>query len=189
MSLYQWPRTASWTRRNTPKCVLHKQRHRICALTSSEINSSCWQGMGLVGPWLDSHGEMAQRKEMAIVKLGQTGFSQVKQVLEALRGLGRSCSPGGLAVDSPIWPCPLQGAHGNVWMGGGMSNSSLPQPPLHRTSCWADGNHPSCPPCQPDLVRFIRLGEKYKAIVISSQWPVTSVLQSWPSTGLEREWG
>lgn len=85
---------------------------------------------------------------MAIVKLGQTGFSQVKQVLEALRGLGRSCSPGGLAVDSPI---------------------RLPQPPLHRTSCWADGNHPSCPPCHPDLVRFIRLGEKYKAIVII--WP------------------
>lgn len=106
---------------------------------------------------------------MAIVKLGQTGFSQVKQVLEALRGVGRSCSPGGLAVDSPIWPCPLQGAHGNAWMGGGMNNSSLPQPPRHRTSCWADGNHPSCPPCHPDLLTFIRLGEKYKAIVII--WP------------------
>ena len=106
---------------------------------------------------------------MAIVKLGQTGFSQVQQVLEALRGLGRACSPGGLAVDSPIWPCPLQGAHGNGWMGVAMSNRSLPQPPLHSTSCWADGNHPSCPACHPDLFRFTRLGEKYKAIAII--WP------------------
>lgn len=57
------------------------------------------------------------------------GVTQAKQVLGALRDLGKSVHRG-LAVDPPVCPAPLQGAHGNEGMGAGIGSSgALPGTP------------------------------------------------------------
>lgn len=121
---------------------------RAHALTACEINPSCQQETEPVGSRLDSHWEMAQRKETAM-----QGVTQAKQVLGALRDLGKSCSPGAWLWTLLCGPAPCREPTGMRGWERASAVAVLCQAPLRRTLCWADRSHSPYFPCHPGLFR------------------------------------
>lgn len=173
--------TSSWLNQEKHASVFSlQQRDRTHPLISCEINSSGWQETEPAGPWLDSPWERAQREEMAI-----QGVTQVKQVLGALRDVGKSCSPGAWLWTLLCGPAPCREPTG---MGGrerAWAVAALCQAPSIGHSAGLTG----AIPCTSHAIQVsLGLLPKKNCGVLHIVWNLSSPTRDWTHTPYIGRW-